>query len=232
MSSDSLGPTNAGALGLRTLPSTLCEESAGKLKLPSILLYEPEDGHSSEKERGEERFSTAHRTQIRSRSKDTLLSRESSKTASVFSTENMSLKLPLLQQAVRCRCNIQPHEHWDGRRTRSAVDCVANVHFLSEEDMAEFDSRFFPLAGRTSLSGDKKKRTVHPVRYKALRTQTLKRLNAGKLSADKALTFHVDHERERNTFKLPTEKLEKNKKWQVVFTIAKSKDTKEKPEGS
>ncbi|KAG8189081.1 hypothetical protein JTE90_028629 [Oedothorax gibbosus] len=197
--------------------SELNRSSANKLKLPSILLYEPDDLNTAKRspKTPPTRSFPAIQTSPRSQQKP-------GSRASIFSREGGSLQLPLLQQPIKCRCSIQPQ---DQRRSRSAVDCVANIHFLTDEEMAEFDSRFFH-AGRSFSCIGKSAPAAGTVAYRSLKTQALKRLNAGRRSADRSVTFHVDHLRERNTFKLPTEKLQRNKKWQVVFTIGKTGDQK------
>ncbi|XP_035206670.1 protein split ends-like isoform X2 [Stegodyphus dumicola] len=220
----SLTPTD-----LRNSDSESVSESAEKLKLPTILLSQLKERPLKNADIGSSELpdiKTSLKKETRLRKEDSMTPRTTSKmsNSSLFSTDYTSFKLPLLQQAVRCRCNIQPHKFWDGRRIRSAVECFANVHFLSEKEMAQFDPRLLIMSGRSSYSGGKRRSSTQPAGYKALRTQTLKRLKAGKSGrrSRNALTFHVDHDQERNTFKLPTEKLQKNKKWQVVFTIGKS----------
>lgn len=152
---------------------------------------------------------------------------------SILSPDIGNFKLPILQQAIRCRCNIEPYEYWDGRRTRSAVDCFANLHFLTEEEMAQFDQRLFGIGKRTSFSSGRTKRRSTPPGFRAIRTQTLQRSKSDRRSAE-SLTFHVDHNRERNSFKLPTDKLKRDKKWKVIFTIGKSgsQDKKDKEKKS
>lgn len=189
------------------------------MKLPSIRLFRPEETDIIKRYQNSERFPV-----ISALSPRHLSPVPSGSFSPDYSTG--SFKLPLLQKAVRCRCNIEPHQFWDGRRTKSAVECVANLHFLSEEELAQFDNRLFAISRRSSYSSGKRRSRGTPTGFKALRTQTIKRLKSGRNSVD-SVTFHVDHAKERNSFKLPTAKLRKNKKWQVTFTIAKS-DGKDK----
>ncbi|XP_054711141.1 uncharacterized protein LOC129220736 [Uloborus diversus] len=199
------------------------------LKLPSICLTKPDEKATKLQVGGSQFPEIAMTSKEASPRKDTVPSRASS----ILSYESMDLKLPILQQPIRCKCSIEPHKYWDARRSKSAIDCVANLHFLSEEELAQFDTRLLALSGRSSYSGGHRKRlSKKPIGYKALRTQTLKRLSTGKLNrkSQQAVTFHVDHNKERNTFQLPTEKLQQNKKWQVVFTIGKSGKENKKTE--
>lgn len=195
--------------------------SLDNLKLPSIRLSRPGESNFYGSPLSRKSFQS-----LSPRGKFDRSSKHSSPVSSRMFTPDLGyLKLPLLQQAVRCRCTIEPYEYWDGRRTKSAVDCVANLHFLSEEELAQFDQRLLAIGRRTSFSSDTVKRRSSPTGYRAIRTQTITRLTSYSKSAE-SLTFHVDHNRERNSFKLPTEKLKKNKKWKVTFTIGKSKKDK------
>lgn len=193
--------------------------SLDNLKLPSIRLSRPAESSFYGSPLSKKSFQS-----LSPRGKFDRSSKHSSPVSSRMFTPDLGyLKLPILQQAVRCK--IEPYEYWDGRRTKSAVDCVANLHFLTEEELAQFDQRLLAIGRRTSFSSDTVKRHSSPTGYRAIRTQTIRGLTYNSKSAE-SLTFHVDHNRERNSFKLPTEKLKKNKKWKVTFTIGKSKKDK------